>query len=399
MNALGMIDLTASDSESSLSSGHQSHDEDVVYSRWKGQLLDCLNGITSSGDFSASRQYQTFPNPCLRIAGRAAVIPLPLTDHDAEAIRGACKEAPFGRGDETLVDTSVRKTWELDATHFECTNPSWPAFFRTVLDDVATGLGLPNVRAKPHKLLLYEKGSFFKRHKDSEKEVGMIATLVICLPAAHRGGSVQLSFGPEKREIATAPASPFDITALAWFSDVDHEIKPLNFGHRLVLTYKLFQSGSAKRSAHFLVEQSRQLKSILGKWRPQFPTTLMLAYPLEHQYTKSSLSLKNLKGRDHAVCHSLKEISAACDLHLALAHMTRTEDDPDDYYGTGDGEVSVTLDTIYSCEGLQIGSSHDVDEAEILGSIFKDREPDSEDEGEFTGNESAPSSFRYHDTV
>ncbi|OTA99559.1 hypothetical protein M426DRAFT_16317 [Hypoxylon sp. CI-4A] len=386
------IDLTGLDSESSVSGS--SSGEPVEYRKWKRDLHRCLEGITSSGDFSLARQYQSFINPCLRITGQDDVIPLPLTKRDAEAIRAACREAPFGKGDETLVDTSVRKTWELDAAQFQCTNPSWNRFFDTLLNDVATGLGLQKISAKPHKLLLYEEGSFFKRHKDSEKEAGMIATLVVCLPAVHTGGAVHLSFGTEKREIVTAPASPFDITALAWFSDVYHEVKPLESGHRLVLTYKLFQSSGDERSASFLLKQSQQLKSILEKWRRE---ASMIVYPLDHQYTKSSLSLKNMKGRDRFVCHSLRQTGDACGLYLTLAHMTHEDGDPDDYLNS---EKSTTLDTIYSCEGTQIGSNHDVEESQILGSnLFQDRSPDSEDEGEFTGNESMPATFRYHDTV
>ncbi|PTB66811.1 hypothetical protein BBK36DRAFT_1118102 [Trichoderma citrinoviride] len=389
------IDLTASDPETAPSSNRK-----LVYSAWKQQLLNCLNGIVSSGDFAVSRQYQTFANPGLRIAGSEAVIPLPLTDRDAETIRGACREAPFGRGDQTLVDTSVRKTWELDATQFECSNPSWPTFFNRLLNDAAAGLGLPDVSAKPHKLLLYEKGSFFKRHKDSEKEAGMIATLVVCLPGIHKGGDVHLSFGSERRALATAPASAFDVTALAWYSDVDHEVKPLDTGNRLALTYNLFQSGSVKQSAQFLFERSQQLKSIIGKWQANFPEVPMIVYPLAHKYSQSSLSLNNMKGRDRAICHSLKEASTACGLYLVLAHMTHTADEFDSYYATDEGETSTTLKSIYSCDGAQIGSNDIIDDSVLLDSdMFTDRDADSQDEEEFTGNESAPISLRYHDTV
>lgn len=372
---------------------------DLTLRELKSHLISSLKAVTSSGDFAICRQYQTFANPCLRIAGRAAVVPLPLTEHDAESVRGACREAPFGRGDETLVDTSVRKTWELDASHFQITNPAWTDFFATILNDVATGLGIPDVRARPHKLLLYEKGSFFKRHKDSEKEVGMIATLVVCLPAVHRGGAVHLSFGSEKREFATAPVSPFDITALAWFSDVDHEIKPLSFGHRLVLTYKLSQSRGVKQSAQLVHQQSGKVKSLLKTWVETFPAIPMLVYPLEHQYTKSSLSLKNMKGRDRAVCCTLQEASAECEVYLVLAHMTHKQNE--DYDGDyGGGDKVTTLDTIYSCDGAHIASGHDLDESDILGvNVFKNRKPDGVDEGEFTGNESTSASFRYHNTV
>ena len=41
-----------------------------------------------------------------------------------------------------------------------------------------------------YKLLVYEPGSFFLPHRDSEKQNGMIATLVVCLPSRREGGSL-----------------------------------------------------------------------------------------------------------------------------------------------------------------------------------------------------------------
>jgi len=81
-------------------------------------------------------------------------------------------QAPFGHGDKTIVDTSVRDTWELDASKFNLKNPEWSKFFDAMLQNTAAGLGLGKVVANPYKLLLYESGSFFKPHKDSEKEKG-----------------------------------------------------------------------------------------------------------------------------------------------------------------------------------------------------------------------------------
>lgn len=35
---------------------------------------------------------------------------------DAEAIKSRANQAPFGMGERTVVDKSVRDTWELDAS-------------------------------------------------------------------------------------------------------------------------------------------------------------------------------------------------------------------------------------------------------------------------------------------
>jgi hypothetical protein len=64
--------------------------------------------------------------------------------------------------------------------------------------EVAEQLGLADrgtavsVDARLYKLLLYEQGGHFSSHQDTEKERGMIGTLVVQLPCAqgHTGGSL-----------------------------------------------------------------------------------------------------------------------------------------------------------------------------------------------------------------
>jgi hypothetical protein len=232
----------------------------------KRALLKTLNSIESTGKIATSNHYTMFVNPGLTIDG-GNQIPLPLKEDDAQTIKGVCRQAPFGHGDKTLVDTSIRNTWELDASKFELRNPEWPKFFDKVLQDTAVGLGLNEVIAKSYKLLLYEPGSFFKPHKDSEKERGMVGTLIVCLPSQHEGGDVHLSFGSKVTRFSTAPTSKFDLNSISWFSDVTHEVTKLTSGYRLVLTYKLFIHGDGSVSASTALDKTEHLRSLLHKWK------------------------------------------------------------------------------------------------------------------------------------
>ncbi|KAI8243370.1 hypothetical protein K4K55_008427 [Colletotrichum sp. SAR 10_96] len=370
----------------------------VDFDTWKRTLRKRLNGIKSVGDIANFTRYPTFANPGLKIEGHPA-FPLPLTPSDAEVIKAACREAPFGKGEDTVVDTSVRKTWELNHTQFQLINPEWAGFLQKVYLTAAGGLGLTDVSVKPHKLLLYEKGSFFKRHKDSEKEPGMVGTLVICLPSKHQGGDVHLAFGSDQRVFSTAPTSTFDITTLAWFSDVTHEVKELTSGYRLALTYNIVQNGSAKQSAGFFGQQAQEVKQVLLQWQVNYPGNNMLVYPLDHKSSQSSLSFRNMKGRDKAVCQAIQDIGAHSGVFLLLAHQTHTTEEDEDYYDN-DAEPGTCLDAIFTPEGKQIATDYTLDDDEVMTpNMFADRNPDSEDEGEFTGNEGAPSTYRYHDTV
>jgi hypothetical protein len=251
---------------------------------------------------------QCFPNPDLEIDG--VLLPLPLTSRDAETLKGVCTQAPFGRGDETVVDESVRKTWELAASQFKLVNPAWPSFLETSAQDAIQVLGMTTVRLEPYKSLLYEDGSFFKHHKDSEKAPGMIGTLVVCLPSKHEGGDVHLSFGDKQYTFDTSSASAFDLTAMAWFSDVTHEVRKLTSGYGLVLTYNIIQTGTGNPSPTTLIRQQDALRNTLDSWRENYPETKRLVYALEHKYTQSSLSLRHMKGRDRAVCYTLEQIAS-----------------------------------------------------------------------------------------
>jgi hypothetical protein len=104
------------------------------------------------------------------------MIGLPLSARDAQAIASVCKKSPFGRRDETVVDETVRKTWELDGTEFMCRDPAW----RTYVDTLAQqAIRNPGVRvpanAQQYKFLHYEEGAFFKAHRDTEKYLARLA--------------------------------------------------------------------------------------------------------------------------------------------------------------------------------------------------------------------------------
>lgn len=262
-------------------------------------------------------------------------------------------------------------------------------------------LAMSSVKAEPYKLLLYEEGSFFKRHKDSEKAPGMIGTLVICLPSKHEGGSVHLSHAGKKYVFNTDKASEFGLTSLSWFSDVTHEIKPLQSGYRLVLTYNIVYTSGVRMSAGLVGEQSNQLSRVLTRWQTKVQFCEKLVYKLAHKYTQSSLSLNNLKGRDRAVCQSLYEVGLDSGFAIFLATMTRTQGDADGGYYDDDIEEGTELTDVKTLDGLTVCKKIDLDEEgqDILGSDHWDRDPDSEEEGEFTGNEGMPTTFRYHDTV
>lgn len=81
-----------------------------------------------SGSFASSQSYDDAPNPFLRIDG-FGTLGLPLSEAEAQRLIGVCKQAPFGKGEETVVDKSVRDTWEVDASKVPSLMLSCAEFF------------------------------------------------------------------------------------------------------------------------------------------------------------------------------------------------------------------------------------------------------------------------------
>ncbi|EXJ91766.1 hypothetical protein A1O3_00316 [Capronia epimyces CBS 606.96] len=321
------------------------------------------------------------------------------------------RQSPFGKGAETVVDTSVRKSWQLDPTQFSLRNPKWKAMMDQILQKVDTGLhlhcGAESVSAELYKLLLYEEGAFFKPHKDSEKSPGMFGTLVVCLPSSHQGGELVLSHNHEKVELKTAPTSDFDMSYAAWYSDVLHEVKPVTQGYRLVLVYNLVKRNPTTMLMPLsLTSHQDRLVAVLRQWfvepnAPQWPEYLV--HRFEHQYTQASLRPDLLKGADLEQTRYLKAAAAELGFSLYLATLERTviedEEAEEEIDRTAALKHVVTMDGVRvddpkSDKGMVIPEDHLLADDDV-----RLDEADDEDHSGYTGNEGVTATCFYRDTV
>jgi hypothetical protein len=114
------------------------------------------------GNFYSKHEFPDAPNPALYVEGFGS-LGMPLSTRDAEALIGHCKQAPFGSKEQTVVDTRVRDTWEIDAGKVSFQNPLWVTFISKVVPKVCGALGVNMEASKPkcelYKLLLYQPGS------------------------------------------------------------------------------------------------------------------------------------------------------------------------------------------------------------------------------------------------
>ncbi|WP_165233484.1 2OG-Fe(II) oxygenase [Aquisphaera insulae] len=407
-------------------------------------LLRSLARIDRPGTFCASgRLPATFPG--LKVEGVGPVA-LPLEKAQATALKKAAHQAPYGKGTETVVDTKVRRVWEIDAEHVKLTNPEWAAILVDAVKAAKTELGLDRQKLSAHlyKLLLYEKGSFFLPHRDGEKLDRMVATLIIALPSEHKGGELVVRHDGREQVVNFAPDSSFQTQFAAFYADCEHEVRPVTEGFRLALVYNLtLEATKAKSKSKATIKAPRnsdhvaEITPLLAAWARERQTSRAredgesdpskLAILLDHKYSKAGLTYETLKGADRARADVLFAAAreAGCDASLALVTYWESgaaEGEDDFGYGYGRrrwynrydekedtdsgsehvmGEVydtSLTAEQFSDAEGKPLAYGEiPLKESEIVSDeAIKDRDPDEEDYEGYTGNAGMTLDRWYH---
>jgi hypothetical protein len=299
------------------------------------ELSKVLRQIDRPGSFCVSGSVPAVL-PGLEVEGLGPV-GLPLTSGQANELKKLCEQAPYGKGEETVVDTSVRRVWLLKPDRFALKGPDWGPFLQQTVRKVQQELGLERQKLESHlyDLLLYEPGSFFLPHRDGEKLDRMVATLVLTLPSSFQGGEPVVRHEGQEQTIdcGGGAGDRFRIHFAAFYADCEHEVRPLRAGHRLCLVYNLTLAKSKKRiAAPRSREHVENLTRLLRDWA-QGEAARKLAVTLEHQYTQEGLTWDALKGADRAKAQALLEAArqAGCQAHLAL--LTLHESGSAEYAG------------------------------------------------------------------
>lgn len=327
------------------------------------ELLSALAKIDRPSLFCTSGEMPPVL-PGLQIEGVGEVA-LPLTATQAKAIRSKAHQAPYGKGTETLVDTNVRRVWELDPGQFSLENSGWQQAIAAAVSRVQGDLGLDKQKLEAHlyKLLLYEKGSFFLPHRDGEKLDRMVATMVVALPSAHQGGELVVRHEGSEVVVDFAAQNRFQAHFAAFYADCEHEVRPVVGGHRLSLVYNLTlakgkrgieaprASQHIEAIAKILKMHEKELETVEGDGHEVVEDEEQessegsepirkLAVLLEHQYSEAGLTFDALKGVDRAQADVLFAAAAKAGWEASLALVTlwesgsgEPEEAGDYYYG------------------------------------------------------------------
>ncbi len=253
-----------------------------------------------------------------------------LNAEQAQALHATSTPAPHGQRERTVLDTRVRHTGEISADRVALT---WaPGSFAALQAQAARELGLDRLEARLHSLLVYGPGQFFKPHQDTEKHPGMVASLVLVWPSAHIGGELQIWQADSTQHFFSQHLQAQALRWCAFYADCRHEVKPVEEGWRVVLTFDLVLPANEPvlpGAAHPALVQALRDLFLAGEAPRRDPWLLLL----DHEYTEHGLRWPLLKGEDRPRVAALRAAAEALGLvpQLALAEIhqnwTATESD------------------------------------------------------------------------
>lgn len=299
---------------------------DLLEVLWALQFLDETPGsFCTGGELSESYMYGSDE---VTVEG-VGKIPFPITKEYVDKLKAIAEQAPHGRGTETIVDTSVRNTLQIDASKVstgarpDVYDGDWA---RDLFDDeagIALGLDCDVIKFTLYKLLLYEPGSFFAKHRDTEKVEGMFGTLVVQCPSEFKGGKFIVSHNGETKTFVQDDKKGFSYIAL--YADCEHEIEPIESGYRVALVYSMSYKGAGNPPSVDTTKYHRLATTIarLDEFRSK-----ILCVPLHHQYTTASLSQYGkgaLKGKDRNKFEAFASAGDFNERNVVIAKLRRVD--------------------------------------------------------------------------
>ncbi|OWZ15289.1 hypothetical protein PHMEG_00011107 [Phytophthora megakarya] len=270
----------------------------------------------NAGEYSFGGPADTLPSvPGLFVTGLGD-ISVPLCTEQAEKLVAKCEKSPFGRKLDTMMDENIRKSWQLAPDQVEIRNPLWHTGMKKLSETIAGRLGYKGVpmQCKLYKLLVYGEGGHFVKHQDTEKEDGMVATMVVQLPSLHEGGDLIVYRGGEvkyrhdfgKKEDTAAYLPHYAVH----YADAEHALEKVTKGYRLVLIYSICLP---QTMMHLMRNGDETLGDELGAVISTMGDDENFALLLAHEYTGNSaeeMGANALKGVDRARFQTLKDANS-----------------------------------------------------------------------------------------
>ncbi|KNF04174.1 hypothetical protein PSTG_02525 [Puccinia striiformis f. sp. tritici PST-78] len=305
----------------------------------KADLNQAFEAIDTPGTFAAWQELPTTP-PAGLYVDQVGDISMPLSEEQCRNLIAVAHRAPSGCESGTLIDDRhLGNIWEIGADRMDFLEPAWQGYLLSLSQLVVTMLGADGpIRLQLDKMLIYEKGAMSKPQTDTERTRGMFGTLMICLPSAHKGGEVLAKHNGESVILGNSDATQ---SFSCWYSDVTHEVLPVQSGYRCVLSYNLAtRPGHTRPTAGTAPDLKRlPLKNTLAKWCEDLANDNTRELPshiyqtVDYKYTKSqarrpSVSLQELNAEDSKRVHTLQRLARDVRFEILLALLEKVEHGP-----------------------------------------------------------------------
>lgn len=186
------------------------------------------------------------------------------------------------------------------------------------------------------------------------------------------------------------------------------KVRPVLEGHRLVITYNLLvQSQMPVKSipsAADLTGSRDNIRRLLTQWNDGFDQSPMLhpkrlLYRLDYQYSDASLCFAALKGIDSQRGRALQVAAETglANIYLANVERIRLSDEED---SSLDEDGGIQMCRLVTLDGVEIGTRVTCDETDFIQyKPYLDHDADESEHEGYTGNEGAPITYTYRDTV
>ncbi|KAL0477233.1 2OG-Fe(II) oxygenase [Acrasis kona] len=197
--------------------------------------------------------------PDLKVDGVPIKIPL-----DSQTVSNLIKMsnvAYVGLGNETVIDTSIRQGYNINASRIAYT-PTLPVYGRgeevnginqniwkallhkkdrhnIISNKIKESFHKGDISIKPYKLLVYEKDQFFKLHRDTQRGPNHFASIVLFLPGAKYTGG-ELVVRRDGNEMKYDYGSADALRWVCFHIDCEHEVLPITSGHRVTMTFHVY---------------------------------------------------------------------------------------------------------------------------------------------------------------
>ena len=226
----------------------------------------------------------------------------PLSHEDCvEHILPFSYDAYFGKNDKAVLDPTYRRAQviypNLFFTNFDPNNYN-------IIDTIQTQMGeqADNIKFVRDKLNIYSKDGHFKVHKDTPRSPDMIGTLVICFPCEFVGGDFVL-YTKQPTSFNFDKLSKTHFQWCAFYGDIDHEVKPVESGYRISITYLI---NKTKNITDANIGTKKLIENILND--PDIlPKGGYLGYGCKYLYSSNSDDI-TLKGEDSIIYHSFSSL-------------------------------------------------------------------------------------------